>query len=252
MARAIYSLIPNPEDLLALEPEELAGVILEHFNTMTAQELHNLHRGNFSLHYTVEGYPQAYHIKTLRALMEAWAWLEREGLIAERPSGESSSGQYFITRRGEKIKQAADLEAYRRADMLPRRLLHPVIAQLVWANFLHGDYDTAVFQAFKEVEVAVRVAGNYTEADYGTDLMRKAFHLTSGNLTDSSLLKGEQQAMSDLFAGASGMYRNPTAHRYTISDPTEAVELIMLASRLRKIIDSRVASTSTATAAPTP
>jgi hypothetical protein len=34
--------------------------------------------------------------------------------------------------------------------------LHPSNTTRVNATFLRGDYDTAVFQAFKEVEVAVR------------------------------------------------------------------------------------------------
>jgi hypothetical protein len=39
--------------------------------------------------------------------------------------------------------------------------------------------------------------------------------------------------------GASGLFRNPTAHRYAISDAVETAELIMFASRLRKIVDAR-------------
>jgi len=41
--------------------------------------------------------------------------------------------------------------------------------------FLRGDYDVAIFQAFKEVEVAVRTRGGFSATDIGTDLMRRAF-----------------------------------------------------------------------------
>src|SRR2546430_2341663 len=88
MSKSIYSIISDPEALLALEPEELAGVVLEHFNSMDAHEQAQLNRNNFTLRYMVESYPAAYQNRILRALAEAWAWLEREGLIAEKPASE--------------------------------------------------------------------------------------------------------------------------------------------------------------------
>jgi hypothetical protein len=35
---------------------------------------------------------------------------------------------------------------------------HPAIVKACWSAFLRGDYDTAVFQTFKELEVAIREA----------------------------------------------------------------------------------------------
>lgn len=69
--------------------------------------------------------------------------------------------------------------------------------------------------------------------------MRAAFHIEKGPLTDKTIHEGERQALSDLFAGAIGAYKNPTSHRHVSIDCTDAVEMIMLASHLLKIVDSR-------------
>ena len=98
-------------------------------------------------------------------------------------------------------------------DLLPKRLLHRVVSRKVLPIFMPDSYGLAVFEAFKQVEVAVREVGGYEENDRGTDLMRKAFHVDNGNLTDQNQHPAEKQARSDLFAGAIGSYKNPGSHR---------------------------------------
>jgi uncharacterized protein (TIGR02391 family) len=129
--------------------------------------------------------------------------------------------------------------------MLPRGQIHPVIASRVYPAFLRGEYDTAVFQAFREVEVAVREAGGYGPDDYGTDLMRSAFKpsgkrgqaTTLGPLTDRALPIAEQEAMANLFAGAIGLYKNPQSHRLVPTHAEDAAEVILFASHLLRIVD---------------
>jgi len=238
VAERIFDILPDHEALLALEPEELAGVVLEYLNSNEKnQSLLNSH--NFSLPNTVQGYPEKNRDEILKALIEAWVWLEREGLIAPEP-GSFREGWVFITRRGHQITDRARFQSYRHSNLLPRRVLHPIIAQKVWSAFIRGEYDTAVFQAFKDVEVSVREAGKFSPTDIGEKLMRKAFDINVGPLTDPDLPESERLALQHLFAGAIGSYKNPQSHRnVSITDPTEAVEMIILASHLLKIVDSR-------------
>ena len=121
-------------------------------------------------------------------------------------------------------------------DLLPNCLLHPVISQKVLPIFMQGSYGPAVFEAFKQVEIAVREAGGYVETDYGTKLMRMAFRPEDGALTDSQ--DTEKQARSDLFAGAIGSYKNPGSHRDVEITAEGAAELIIFASHLLRIVDS--------------
>jgi uncharacterized protein (TIGR02391 family) len=146
----------------------------------------------------------------------------------------------LITRRGEELKGHAAVAAFHKANLLPKQLLHPLIAQKVWSLFIRGEYDTAIFQAFKEVEVAVRSAGKYPLTEIGVPSMRNAFHPKDGPLPDKSNPEvGEREALAHLFAGSIGYAKNPSSHRHVRIGPEEAVELIMLVSHLLRIVDSR-------------
>jgi uncharacterized protein (TIGR02391 family) len=169
--------------------------------------------------------------------MEAWVWLEREGLIAPKP--ETTGEWSFITRRGHQVATRDGLAAYRAAALLPKQQLNPTIAQKCWSAFLRGEYDTATFQAFKELEVAIRSAGRFRTEDYGVELARKAFKPLSGPLTERSAPASEQEALANLMAGAIGSYKNPHSHRNVDLEPQEAAEMIMLASHLLRIVQNR-------------
>lgn len=246
----LFELLPEADQLLSLEPEQLAGPLLvaldgseliEPFEIISYHLMELYFRANPSVR---ERYSAEDDAEILFALMASWQWLEREGFVAPRPThlseGTSSSGvtRYFVTKRGKTIKTPESLEVYRKGNLLPKRQLHPTIAQKVWSLFLQGDYDTAVFQAFKEVEVAVRKAGRYADTDWGVDLMRKAFG-NEGPLTDSEQPLPEQQARAHLFAGAIGSYKNPGSHRNVDFTAEEAAEVIIFASHLLRIVDSR-------------
>lgn len=233
----LADLIPDADSALALEPEELAGVALELLWSSGANEPSRLNPTSFTHPDTIGSYPESKRGDIALALMEAWSWLLQEGLIAPVPS--DTFGWHFITRRGKKIKNRDGLVAYRNSVILPRGLLHPVIAKACWSAFLRGDYDTAVFQAFKELEVKIREASGSKAEEYGVQLVRKAFNPQTGVLTDTQAPDAEKEALMHLVAGAVGSYKNPHSHRKIQLGPEEAVEMIVLSSHLYKIIDAK-------------
>jgi uncharacterized protein (TIGR02391 family) len=214
-------------------------VLLEHFNSLTAHEQGQLNRHNFLMSSEALGYGRDPQDRLACVFAEAWAWLERECLIALKPNAAGSYG-YFITRRGQKLIDRNAYEAYRRASMLPRSLLHPRIESRVYPSFLRGAYDTAVFEALREVEVAVREAAGFGPEKYGENMMREAFNPANGPLVDRNSLKSEQEAMANLFAGAIGLYKNSSSHRTgTVQGPVIAVEAIILANHLLRLVEER-------------
>ena len=232
----IYELIPDYELLLNLEPEELAGVVLAYLHSLPESDSQfSFH--NFSQPHTVAEYPSEHQQDITKALREAWMWLQNEGFIIPTPGFNPDT--VSITRRGEQIKNAAALEAYRQANLLPRQLLHPAIATEVWLSFSRGNYGSAVLLAFKEVEVAVRDIGGHPPEYYGVRLMRQAFDSEEGTLRDANQSKPEREATAHLFAAAIGLYKNPYSHQKVPVTAEEAAELIIFASHLLRIIDSR-------------
>lgn len=239
--RTIYALLPDASALLALEPEELAGVVLEHLLSIPASH-GDINRYNFSLGGTYSEYPQHLHEEIARALMEAWVWLEREGLLAPKPG--TTGEWFFVTRRGREVGNQSGIAAYRASALLPKRQLHAAIALKCSSAFLRGEYDTAVFQAFKELEVAIRDAGGFKHDDYGVDMVRKAFRAKDGPLVDKAAPVAEQEALASLMAGAIGSYKNPHSHRNLALSPQEAAEMIILASHLLGIVVARSSATA--------
>lgn len=240
----LTSIIPDVDVFVALAPEELAEVVLQLSNERWGQNgLIHLQSIASDIHGTPgasDGYPQNRKRDAELALAEAWNWLSVQGLLIPEPGTNGNNGWMLLSRRARAILANNSFKTYARSLSFPKALLHPSIADEVWLDVVRGDLETAVFKSFRAVEVAVREAGHFTDTDIGTALMRKAFDKTTGPLSDMQQPEAEREALAHLFAGAIGSYKNPHSHRtVSINDATEAQEMVILASHLLRIVDSR-------------
>ena len=227
-------IFPPIETALDMAPEELGPFVLKHLKLIGKINRHNYTLGS---NPEIREYAGGRFGEFQKRLMEAWVWLEREMFIAPDPGQDGS--WTFITRRGEKVLQDQDFSTYAKESLLVSETLDPILVRKAKPLFLRGDYDIAIFQAFKEVEIRVRKAGEYSKQDIGVFLMRKAFHPQTGKLTNKESEEGEKQAMSDLFAGAIGLFKNPVSHRDINSiSPEEAADIIRFANCLLRMIGS--------------
>jgi hypothetical protein len=92
------------------------------------------------------------------AVAEAWAWLLVQGLILPAEGMNGVHGFRRLSRRARRMESEAEFASLQVARLLPREILHPKIADTVWRAFMRGEYDMAVLQAMKAVEVVVRNA----------------------------------------------------------------------------------------------
>ena len=233
-------LVPEVETLLALDPEEL-GVLLLRVLHDRPQNNGMIHAGNyeselFQLSYAA--YPRERQAEVLAAVREAFAWLEGQALLVGADPDNARNGWRRIGRRGQRLLSETGTEEYKAASMLPRQMLHPSIRENVYFNFQRGDYQTAVYCAFREVEIAVRKHSGSEEV--GVKLMRAAFHKDNGPLRDPDAEDGEREARAHLFAGAFGNCRNPHSHKDIKLGAEDAVHMLVLASYLLRLVDEAI------------
>lgn len=220
---------PENEILLTLSPAQLAEYLIKYLN---AQPNSN---GRHSQPNVIGSLEECSGPGVAQAVAEAWSWAEAQGLLVYSARARNN-GVVELSRRAKALLHRGEFAKHRQAAGLPRELLHTTIAEKAWHHFIAGDYDVAVFAAFKALEIAVADASGCEGT--GTQLMRAAFHKQTGPLTDPAMHDAEKEAVSQLFAGAFGLFRNPVGHReVSYNGPAEPAEQLVVASHLMRIVD---------------
>jgi uncharacterized protein (TIGR02391 family) len=218
----------DDDEVVALATDELALRILIQIGTGSENRFNAVMRMERD---SSEAVPR----EAAQAATEAWWWLIRKGLIVPDPPDD---GSWLRSRLGDEIVRAG-AEGLRRLSSTERIDVdvHPRIAADVRAEFLRGKFETAVFTAMREVEIALREKSRADHVAYGQSLVNFAFG-KGGTLIDASTASAEEQAVGNLFRGAIGSFKNPPSHRRVdFDDPTEAAEIVLFASLLLRILD---------------
>ena len=103
MPHALLEALPDPEVLLSLAAEELAGVLLP----ILQRRGRNLSGYNFvnEFHQMQEVYPRNYADRIGEAIMEAWAWMIAAGLLAPEPR--QMEGDFVFLMGAHVVKRAS-------------------------------------------------------------------------------------------------------------------------------------------------
>lgn len=146
-------------------------------------------------------------------------------------------GYCFVTRLGQSVAQHPRPLAWMAAERRLAIELHPRLEQRARRQFVLGEFEAAALIAMREVEIAVREKARLDDAIYGVKLMNDAF-ADDGPLVDPDALRAERQGLQSLFGGAIAVFKNPASHRRVeFDDPTDAVEVVLFADLLLRMID---------------
>ena len=250
MARWLLGIVQSPENILTMTKEELAYALLEDMQARVQNPVigmanrDSLAESLFSV-TAFHSNPANVHDLANRinkAGRDAFGLLEKWDLAEPADGMNGRNGYVVLTEKGKATTERTDFERIRVPGFLREEMLHPLLQGKIYGYFAADDLGTAVFEAFKTVEIEVRAAGHYPEKEMGKPLMFKAFAL-KGPLAKASDDKADCEALAGLFAGASSRFKNPGSHTHrTFQDVLEAMEELMLASRLLRMLDERRSS----------
>jgi uncharacterized protein (TIGR02391 family) len=158
--------------------------------------------------------------------------------LFQRGYDDKGEEEFFPTKTGFQFLETEFRKVVEKYSLLPETYVHPTIAEKSFSLLSSGQYESAVLQAFKAIETAIRVKINAAPEEYGLKLIRKAFNAEKGPLTDNNLPKSEREAFCNYIAGAFGFYKNPCSHRDITLDFITAFDRIVVASDLLKAIET--------------
>lgn len=235
----LRALVPEAHSVATMQPADLAGYVLEVLMSADQTKRGIWNRRNFCMQVSRE-FSEPGHAAEMQvgiACSSAWAWLEANGFICRHP--EQDNEWYVPTPKGEALRNSQELQTFLTSERLPEQFLQAELLTNVRPLFFQGRLETAVFEAFKTLEVAIRSAAGLGHDLVGVQLASRAFNPEDGQLTDRTAERGERVALMNLMTGALGSYKNPASHRRVEITADEARDMIILASHLLKIVEAR-------------
>lgn len=126
------------------------------------------------------------------------------------------------------------------------KMIHPRIVGIAKEEYIDGHYASAANRSFVEVETRLREL--FAELKPGVGVPGKVADIIGALLGDSGVYhfcdtstqsgRDYRKGIKLLFEGAISAYRNPSSHENKALLKAEALEQIMLASQLIKVLDA--------------
>lgn len=192
--------LPTPDEIATLMPEELAPLILRDLAQIAPN---SMDRGRLNIGNYCNGFDADIHgpmrshqarEQTRQSLAESWSLLVTLGFIAP-DTNQGSYGWFFVTRRGREAAHSREaFERGRKAAQFPATMLHEELRGAAYDALVRGNFQQAVAEAFRVVEVKVRNASGLEGV--GSNLMRAAFHEDTGPLRSAVADRGAASVAS--------------------------------------------------------
>ncbi len=116
--------------------------------------------------------------------------------------------------------------------------LHPEIRLRCWNLYTTGNYDNAILNATKCLEVAVRSKARIPADKVGAEVMTRAFS-PDRTILEYSKVRSEQESMMYLTRGIIGVFKNPQSHRFVgIENKSECLGILLMCSGLLYAVEN--------------
>ena len=191
-------------------------------------------RNSLAAYYQMAPLSQDEIAEGLRAAYE----LERDGYIMQDPSQSSDAFKVLTDRGKQLVAQSLDDMLISSID-IDRLLSNERLRAKVHDDYLAGDYETAIFKAFRMLEETVRSKANLDATIIGADLMTRAFRPSGGQLSHpDAQTPAEAEGLHLLMRGSIMWFKNPTSHRTVrYANPNEAAHILAFANLLLDLVD---------------
>ena len=158
--------------------------------------------------------------------------------VFQRGYDDDGEEVYYPTKKGFQFLESEFRKVINKWTLLPSSYVHPDVMDKSFELLTKGQFESAILQAFKCIEIKIREKTGYSDDEVGTKMIRKAFDAHKGPLADHNIPIAEREALAHYIVGAYGYYKNPCLHRNVELDFLEAFERIVIASNILKIVES--------------
>ena len=173
---------------------------------------------------------------------EALHELYLQNLIMKDPCHDGSRFSFTLTTRGKEIaEKQLDIDEY--SLRLENFVEDRELIEKCQESFNSGEYETAIFSAYRLLEIKVREKAELTENDIGKGLMQSAFapKKTSKLQIPTCKTEPEEVGALNLFLGAIQFIRNPHGHRVVdYENPRTALRIMVFAELLLELVNMAV------------